>query len=60
MQKQNYITVIDGVDLFTANTIQCAYLIANVENVHPAIIKRVEEWQKKQTNNFYWNNPLHC
>jgi hypothetical protein len=58
--KKEYVTVINNVDLFKANTVQCAYLIYNVDNVHPAIIKKVEQWQKEQGNNSYWNNPLHC
>jgi hypothetical protein len=58
--KKDYVTIINGVDLFEANIIQCAYLIFNVENVQPAIIKKVEQWQQQQINNCYWNNPLHC
>ena len=40
-----YITEIDGVDLFKANAVQCAELIFHVENVHPAIIEKVKQWQ---------------
>ena len=58
--KQKYVTVINGVDLFKANTVQCACLIFNIDNVHPAILEKVEEWQQKQMYNSYWENPLHC
>ena len=57
---EKYITEINGVDLLTANTVQCAYLIFNVENVHPAIIRKVEKWKAEQVKNSYWRNPLHC
>ena len=55
-----YIIEINGIDLLTANAVQCACLIFNVENVHPAIISKVEKWRAKQTENSYWKNPLHC
>jgi len=42
-----YVTKINGVDLFNANAVQCAELIFHVENVHPAIIKKVEQWQNQ-------------
>ena len=57
---EKYITEINGVDLLTANAVQCAYLIFNVENVHPAIIRKVEKWKAEQVKNLYWRNPLHC
>ena len=57
---EKYITEINGVDLLTANAVQCAYLIFNVENVHPAIIRKVEKWRAEQAKNSYWKNPLHC
>lgn len=61
MGNQKYVTNINGIDLFNVNIVQCAYLIFNVENVHPAIINKVEKWQREQNNNLqYWSNPVHC
>lgn len=61
MDNKKYVTNINGIDLFNTNTVQCSYLIFNVENVHPAIISKVEKWQREQNNNLqYWSNPVHC
>lgn len=55
-----YVTMVNGIDLFHANDVTCAYLVFGIENVHPAILQRVREWQAKQSDNQYWANPLHC
>jgi hypothetical protein len=46
-----YITHINEIDLLKANAIQCAELIFNVNNIHPAIIRKVEHWQEQQRKN---------
>lgn len=63
MTKNKYIDKINGINLFEANAVTCAYLIADIdiEKIHPNIIKKVREWQDKQKDNrVYWSNPLHC
>jgi hypothetical protein len=57
-----YINIVDGFDLFLCNAVQCATLIFGIDEnkIHPAILKKVRDWQTKQVDNPYWNNPTHC